>query len=133
MRGSSERCEKGRDYSRTDLVLIIVVTAVSAFFRLWKIDSVPPGLSSDEADWGFITLSILKGHLYQVSELGTLFSYFASLPVLILGCTPLSLRVGAALSGILTAPLVYLWIYEAFRQRFCRGFIICHKFCLCAH
>lgn len=101
-----------------DIVLIITTTAVGAFFRFWNISTVPPGLSSDEADWGYITLRILDGYVFQISELGTLFSYLAALPTLIMGQSATALRVGAALGGILTIPLIYLWVYEAFKQRF---------------
>ncbi len=41
----------------TDIVLIALVTSAGAFFRLWKISTLPPGLSSDEADWGYITIN----------------------------------------------------------------------------
>lgn len=100
-----------------DFMLIIFVTLVGAFFRLWSINSVPPGLSSDEADWGYITLRIVKGELLQISELGTLSSYFSALPVLIMGRSAVALRIGVALSGIMTIPFIYLWVYESFNRR----------------
>ncbi|HDN79063.1 MAG TPA: phospholipid carrier-dependent glycosyltransferase [Chloroflexi bacterium] len=119
MRYLSSSCNILNRYPRRHLerLLLLLLVVVAAFFRLWKITEVPPGLSHDEADWGHIALRIIQGHLLQISELGTLQSYFSAPFVLTLGRTPLALRLGAAISGILTVPILYLWAYEAFQKR----------------
>lgn len=99
------------------LLLIALVLLVAGFFRLWQITGVPPGLASDEADFGNAAIRIIGGEYYIVSEFGHLISYLEVPFILALGRTPLALRLPGALSGILAAVVLYLFVEEAFQRR----------------
>lgn len=100
-----------------ELLVIGLVVAVAGFFRLWRIDQVPPGLGYDEAAYGHLTLQLLQGKLVPAYELGVLHSYLAMPVVAWLGRTPLALRLPEALAGIAAAVLLYLYVREAFGSR----------------
>lgn len=100
-----------------ELLAIGLVVAVAGFFRLWRIDQVPPGLGYDEAAYGHLTLQLLQGNLAPAYELGVLHSYLAAPFVAWLGRTPVALRLPEALAGIAAAVMLYLYVREAFGSR----------------
>ena len=99
-------------------ISILIPVAFASFFFLWKLSQLPPGLSSDEADFGMIALRILHGDWLQVSEFGLLLSYFEAPAIWLMGRTPLSLRLPTALEGIATVVVLYFWAWEMFKNRF---------------
>ena len=100
------------------VISVLIPLAFASFFFLWKLSQLPPGLSSDEADFGMVALSILHGHWLQVSEFGLLLSYFEAPVIWLIGRTPLALRLPTALEGIATVLVLYFWTWEMFRNRF---------------
>lgn len=102
---------------RADLLLIGLVALAAGFFRLWRIDQVPPGLGYDEAGYGQLALQLLQGRTILAYELGIVHSYLAAPFVVLLGRTPLALRLPEALAGVAAAVMLYLFVREAFASR----------------
>jgi len=101
---------------KTKLLIILVI---AAFLRLWKLDSIPPHLTPDEAALGYNAYSILKTGR---DEYGSLFPLifksfgdykpglyiYTTVPfVALFGLTELSVRLTSALSGIASVALIY--------------------------
>ena len=53
--------EKTRKLLTNHWLQLALILAVAAFFRLWQIDALPPGLFGDEATDGLDALDILAG------------------------------------------------------------------------
>jgi 4-amino-4-deoxy-L-arabinose transferase-like glycosyltransferase len=102
----------------TRLVLLLVITALGAFFRLYRIDHVPPGDGYDPAFYGVDALEILGGELpiFLPANYGRepLFSYLVAAAFLALGASTQTIHTTSALCGILTIPAVYLVAEELF-------------------
>ena len=95
------------------LIAFIAVIAVAAALRLWRLDTLPPGLSYDEAVNGGDVRTILEGRnfpLFFAANYGRepIFIYLQAGAVRLLGFSPLALRLASALIGILTIPITFL-------------------------
>lgn len=100
-------------------VAIILILFVASFLRLWKLNSIPPHLTSDEAALGYNAYSILKTGRDEYGEyLPIIFKSFGdykpgfyiylTIPfVFLLGLNEFSVRLPSALAGILAVWLVY--------------------------
>lgn len=98
--------------SRTDYTgLLLIVLAIGSLLRLVALDRVPPGLHFDEAAYGLLALEVLHGerpvffHAYTGRE--PLFVYLVAGATALLGPAPLTIRLVAALAGVLT--IVTTW------------------------
>lgn len=104
--------------------LFVLIICVATFLRLYKLDSIPPGLSQDETSIGYNAYSIIKT---GKDERGVSFPqnfkafgeyklpgyiYLSTIPIAFLGPTPLAVRLPAALFGILTVLLMYFIVKE---------------------
>ncbi len=95
------------------VVSIIFLFAISIFLRLWKLDSIPPGLYPDEAMNGVNALEAIESGDYKVfypenNGREGLFINIQALSIIIFGNTPLALRIISAIFGSLTIPGVFL-------------------------
>jgi len=74
---------KGQLSQRTELLLLLAITALAAFLRLYRLDSLPPGDGHDVAQYGVDALHILAGArpVFLESNFGRepLFSYLVAL------------------------------------------------------
>ncbi len=90
------------------------VLALAAFFRLYRIDSLPPGLYVDEAHNGLDALRILDGArpIYLTANQGRepLYSYLQALFFGLFGPTTLSLRLTSVFIGLATVAATYLFV-----------------------
>jgi len=120
---------KGNEQSRATLApgitkkaewaLLTLILLVAVFFRLWRLDSVPPGLTHDEADTGYFAAAVYHGAPSQVetpygyaNEPFTMYS--GALFMALLGPTDLALRVHSAFFGLVLLLFAYLWARRAF-------------------
>jgi hypothetical protein len=92
--------------------VLLGVIGLATALRLWQLDVLPPGLFFDEAYNGFDARQILQGGPFPLFFAGNngrepLFIYLQAVSVAVLGATPYALRVVAALTGIITIPVVY--------------------------
>lgn len=89
------------------------VVLVAAAFRLWQIDSFPPGLFGDEATDGLDALDVLagRGAVFFPANFGRegLHMWIVAGLFRLLGVVPLAMRLPSVLAGILTA-LAALWL-----------------------
>ncbi|MGD2206227.1 MAG: glycosyltransferase family 39 protein, partial [Anaerolineae bacterium] len=101
---------------KVKLLALFAIIVLAAFFRLYRIDTVPPGDRYDPAYYGVDALRILEGErpIFLPTNFGreALFSYVVALVVALLGITPYSMYVASAIVGILTVPAVYLVVEE---------------------
>ncbi len=111
---------KGRRKSWQLRVLSLVgITLLAVFFRLYKIDTLPPGDGHDPAFYGVDALAVLQGErpIFFPAQFGgrePFFSYLVAACVAIWGIGPLAIHIASAIVGILTVPAVYLVADEMF-------------------
>src|SRR5450759_930279 len=115
----------GRSIWRPALALVLI-TALAAAFRFWKLDSIPPGFHYDEAyeageAWRVITQ---PGYhpIFFPGNFGVepMFIYLTALAFRLFGPAPVVMRGVAALAGTLTIPALYAFgceLVEADRRR----------------
>ena len=86
---------------------------MAAFFRLWQIGSIPPGLFGDEATDGLDALDVLagRGAIFFPANFGRegLHMWLVAGMFRLMGVTPLAIRLPSALAGIATALATY-WL-----------------------
>src|SRR3989344_6172539 len=103
------------------LLLLIVIFVISAFFRLWLLSSIPPGLYPDVAINGNDVLASLKSGDFKVfypdnNGREGLFMWLIALSFLIFGVSVWSIKITAATLGILTVLGTYLLTKELFSK-----------------
>lgn len=106
--------------------ILIAILIIAAILRLWKLDSIPPGLTQDEAALGYNAYSILKtGRDEYGKVLPVIFKSFGDFKpglyiyldipfVVTLGLNEVSTRLPSALSGIISVFLIYLLVKKLF-------------------
>lgn len=105
--------QKGRD--KKELVCLVFILALACFFRLWKLDSIPPGLYPDEAINGNEAV-FSPGKVFYTENNGRegLFINLTALSFKIFGISIWSFRIVPATIGILTVFGIYLLAKELF-------------------
>ena len=107
--------------TQAERILPVVVLLVAIFLRLYSLDTVPSGLSNDEAENGVDALRVLDGELLifftENNGREALFIYLQALSVAFLGQTDLALRAVSAVTGILTVVAAYLLVRRMFSAR----------------
>ena len=110
---------------RKEIVFLLVIIAVAAFFRLWQLDSIPPGLYPDVAINGNEALNTLKAappaggfKVFYPENNGRegLMIWLIALSFSIFGISIWSIKITAAIVGILTVFGLYLLTKELFSQ-----------------
>ncbi len=103
---------------------LVIILVLAAALRLYKLNTVPPGLSPDEASLGYSAYSILKtgkdeyGKLLPVifKSFGDykpgLYVYTAVPFIAVFGLNEWAVRLPSAIAGVLSILLVYLIIKE---------------------
>ncbi|MCE5299614.1 MAG: glycosyltransferase family 39 protein [Spirochaetia bacterium] len=96
---------------KQEILLFFAILLASAFFRLYKIDTIPAGCFVDEAQNCFEAMSILTGSLPVYTGFSThnasLFLYPVAVVFKLFGAGVTQLRVTTAVIGILTVPAFY--------------------------
>lgn len=99
-----------------EVIAIILIIAVAAFFRFDRIGSIPPGLNPDEATHALDALEVLQGQItiYSPDEgsTGALWRYLLALNFALFGSSILSLRAFASGVGVISAGMAYLVVRE---------------------
>ena len=100
-------------------MLLTLILCLAVALRLWRLDSVPPGLTHDEAGHGQDAIAILHGArpLYETIGYGRepLYDYVVAVAMAVLGYENyLALRGVSAMFGLLTIVAAYLWVRRAF-------------------
>ena len=92
---------------------VALLLLIAAFFRLWQIGAIPPGLFGDEATDGLDALDVLagRGAVFFPANYGRegLHMWIVALMFRLVGVTPLALRLPSAIAGIATVLAAY-WL-----------------------
>jgi 4-amino-4-deoxy-L-arabinose transferase-like glycosyltransferase len=100
------------------LLALLGITLLAAFFRLYRIDTIPPGDRYDPAYYGVDALQILDGQqaVFFPTNFGreALFSYLVALYLALFGVSTQAMYVVSAVVGVLTVLAVYLLAEELF-------------------
>jgi 4-amino-4-deoxy-L-arabinose transferase-like glycosyltransferase len=103
---------------RQELALLSLIVIAALGLRLWRLDSVPPGYTHDEAGHGHDARAILEGArpIYQRVGYGRepLYDYLAAGLMGLDGRTGIVLRLASVLFGIGTLVATYAWVRSAF-------------------
>ena len=107
------------DKTNKAIIFLLVILAIAAFFRLWQLDSVPPGLYPDVAINGNEAINSLKTGNFKVfypenNGREGLMMWLVALSFSIFGVSIWSIKIVAAIIGILTVLGVYLLTKELF-------------------
>ncbi len=103
----------------SDWLILAAILLVAALFRLHELNTIPPGLTHDEADVGFYAAAFARG---EWAEYDVPYGYAyepygqisAGLLMKALGPTDYTLRVHQTLYGLLVVGLTYIWARMAF-------------------
>lgn len=101
------------------LLLLLLILIIASFFRLWQLNSIPPGIYPDEAINGNDALEILRtGNLkvFYPENNGRegLFINLVALSFAVFGVSIWSIKIVTAVIGILTVLGLYLLTKELF-------------------
>lgn len=103
---------------RIELLLLAAITGLAAFFRLFRLDTLPPGDGHDVAQYGVDALQILAGArpIFLETNFGRepLFSYLVALTYRFTSPGTYGIHLASALIGIATVPSVWLAARELF-------------------
>jgi len=95
----------------TEWALLLLVCALGAALRFWRLDALPPGLYHDEGYYALDALKVIEGArpVYFPDNNGRepLFIYLLALSIRVLGRNPYAVRLPAAIVGALLIPAAY--------------------------
>ena len=105
--------------NRWELIAVVVLTAVAAFLRVYRLEEIPAGFHGDEAWTGIEGLRILKeGWIgpYTSSALGQATGpfYLTALLIWLLDASKTTVRLSMGLFGIATIPAAHLLLRLGF-------------------
>ena len=108
---------------RKELIILILVLLIASFFRLWQLDSIPPGLYPDVALNGNEALETLKTGDFKVfypenNGREGLMMWLIALSFSVFGVSVWSIKIVAAGAGILTVLGLYLLVKEILHSTF---------------
>lgn len=106
---------------RKELIILILILLIASFFRLWQLNSIPPGLYPDVALNGNEALKTLKTGDFKVfypenNGREGLMMWLIALSFSVFGVSVWSIKIVAASAGILTVLGVYLLTKELFNN-----------------
>jgi 4-amino-4-deoxy-L-arabinose transferase-like glycosyltransferase len=105
--------------------ILFFITLIAAFFRLYRLTEIPPGMHYDEAFYAFDVLRLLQGQfaIFFPANNGRepLYIYLAMVAVANLGAQAIALRLTSAIIGIATIPLIYGFARALFSPSLSQG------------
>lgn len=101
----------GQFKARAEWLALLIILLFGAWTRLYQLETLPPGLYTDEAYYALDALEVLAGArpIYFPANNGRepLFIYLLSFSIEIFGRTPYAVRLPAALLGLLNVLAAY--------------------------
>lgn len=102
----------------TEWLILVAITALAAWLRLYRLADWPPGLHYDEAFHQVEAIGVLDGHwsLYFPENMGMdpLYIYLIALLYRVFGVTHIGGRIVSALAGTLAVPATWWLAQELF-------------------
>jgi 4-amino-4-deoxy-L-arabinose transferase-like glycosyltransferase len=98
--------------SRREKVILLGITALAAFFRLYRLHQIPPGFQFDQAYYALDALKLLQGEFaiffHAPGKSEPLYQYLLMPGIALFGAdSPLALKITSGIIGVLTIPIVY--------------------------
>ncbi len=98
---------------------LFIVLLVAAFFRLYRLDEIAPGVTHDETDTGYFAAAVYRGQPSQViAPYGYAYQpftmYSGALFMALFGPNDLALRFHSAFWGMVLIVFTYLWARRLF-------------------
>src|SRR5512137_1749758 len=91
---------------RTEAISLLVILVLAALFRLYHIETIPPGFTHDEAGHGADAIAITQGArpIYETVGYGRepLYDYIVAGLMTLTGSAASALRLTSALCGLAT-------------------------------
>jgi 4-amino-4-deoxy-L-arabinose transferase-like glycosyltransferase len=105
-----------------NVLLLLIVMAIAIFFRLYRLDSVPPGLYPDVAMNGNNALQSLQIRNYKTFYSDNngregMIMWLDAASMIVFGVKPIALEIPAAIFGTLTVFGIYLLARELIDRR----------------
>lgn len=108
----------GKQTPRYELYVLLLILLAGSFLRLYRLDTIPAGLSTDESTAGINSESVLDGNLLlffpPFDE--PVYVYASALGIALFGPTLLGLHIAAAIFGILAIFATYLLARELYSK-----------------
>ncbi len=105
-------------YRRREWSCLALILLTAAFLRFYRLDSVPPGLTHDEAGNGQSAMGVLEGDRPLYFTIGNgrepLYAYSMAPVVALLGPTEIAVRLTSVLWGLALILVTWAWAREAF-------------------
>ncbi|MBA3533137.1 MAG: hypothetical protein H0T73_14555 [Ardenticatenales bacterium] len=111
--GATVPVGEAEPWQRWQIAAFVTILLLATFFRFWRLDSLPPEMTSDHAEKLLDVLDVLEGQrpIFFIRNTGREPMQFYLTALLAgplgLGLGYLALKVGTALIGWLTVPLTY--------------------------
>ncbi len=107
--------------NRDELIIFLLIIAIASFFRLYHIQSVPPGLYPDEAMNGNNAIQALESNHFKIfypenNGREGLFIDLEAISIKFFGNTSWALRTVSAITGIFTVIGLYLLAKQLFNS-----------------
>jgi 4-amino-4-deoxy-L-arabinose transferase-like glycosyltransferase len=103
---------------RWEILILVAITAIGAFFRFYKLDAIPAEMGPDLPLKYMNVQNILDGNymVFFPSHPGreSLFFYWAAIFARLFGNSHLTIKFAAALAGTCTIPALYLVVKRLF-------------------
>ena len=118
-----------KNIKKTNFLILLSILVIATLLRLWRLGSIPPHLTPDEAALGYNAYSILKT---AKDEYGTLlpiifrsfgdykpglYIYLTVPSVALLGLNEFAARLPSALAGIAAVYLIFLVCRDLFKDK----------------
>ena len=104
---------------RWEYCLLLLVLILGAFLRIYRLPTIPPGLTHDEADFSHDGIAVYHGaRPFYVATYGyqdePLMHYASAMMMVLMGPSYLAVRATSAFFGVLLILFTYLWARVAF-------------------
>jgi 4-amino-4-deoxy-L-arabinose transferase-like glycosyltransferase len=103
---------------RWEWFTLVLILLLALFLRVYRLDTVPPGLTHDEAGNGQSALGVLEGERPLYFTIGNgrepLYAYSMTPLVALLGATETAVRLTSVLWGLALILVTWAWVRDAF-------------------
>ena len=122
LRGWKESLRAVRRETWLEAATVAALTLLALLLRVTALDSIPYTLGGDEAWHGLLARQVLAGQMRNPFTMGymsmpTAFYWPLSWSLLLVGNTITGLRFPAALVGVITVPVFYLFVRDLWGRR----------------
>ena len=96
------------------LVRLVLILILAAFLRFWQLGEIPPGLTTQEAIFGYNAFSLSEISKISLKESFSFYPYASILPIKFFSLSEFSTRFASAFFGTSTVLLIYFLVRKLF-------------------